>query len=243
MSAARVRRAVDELADPAQARELQRFFKTGPGEYAEGDVFVGVKVPPLRKIARANRDLSLDEVAKLLASAVHEHRTVGLVIITDRAAKGDLATRQELYDFYLAHADRVNNWDLVDISCREIVGAYLLKINDFAPLDELVADDDLWRRRIGIISTWKLIRGGFTEPTFRLVASVEDDPRDLTHKACGWMLREAGIKEPAALDAYLKQPAATMPRTTLRYAIEKMTKSERAHWMAQRATEQKEAQP
>lgn len=240
MGAAEVMREVGALADPAQAATFQRFFKTGPGEYGEGDVFAGVKVPPLREIARHHRGLEFAELEQLLASEVHEHRTVALVILTERAARADLAGRQEVYDFYLAHLARVNNWDLVDLSCREIVGGLLLETGDFSQLTTLAESIDLWVRRVGIVSTWTLIRAGIVKPTFELCALVEDDPRDLTHKAAGWMLREAGKRDPRGLDSYLELHASTMPRTTLRYAIERMSRERRAHWRSRKTSEQKE---
>ncbi|MFT4049850.1 MAG: DNA alkylation repair protein [Solirubrobacterales bacterium] len=230
MSAAQIKREVGALADPVQAKELQRFFKTGPGDYGEGDVFVGVKVPPLRKIAKGHRDEPLAQIEKLLVSRTHEHRTVALVILTEQAARADLPERRRLYDFYLAHTDRINNWDLVDISCREVVGGYLLAAGDWSPLQELAASDDLWERRIAMVSTWQFIRAGQLEPTFALATMLIDDDHDLMHKAVGWMLREAGKKDEARLDQFLAQHAARMPRTALRYSIERMPPEKREHW-------------
>lgn len=229
-SAADVKAAVDALADPGQAVELQRFFKTGPGEYGEGDVFAGVKVPPLRKIARESRDLQLSQIEKLLASPVHEHRTVALVIITERAKRADAAELKELYDFYLTHTDRINNWDLVDISCRDVVGGYLLEIGKPEKLRPLASSKSLWERRIAMVSTWQFIRAGDTEPAFDLAERLLADEHDLMHKAVGWMLREAGKVDPDHLDEFLLKHAAEMPRTALRYAIERMPPEVREHW-------------
>lgn len=230
MSAAEVKAAVRELADPEQAKQLQRFFKTGPGEYGEGDVFAGVKVPPLRAIARANRDLPLDQIKELLASEVHEHRTVALVILTERAKRADRAESKVLYDFYLANVDRINNWDLVDISCRDVVGGYLLAIGAPQRLVPLAHSTDLWERRIAMVSTWQFIRAGDTDPAFAIAELLVDDDHDLIHKAVGWMLREAGKVDPDRLDEFLLTHAATMPRTALRYAIERMDPDVRERW-------------
>lgn len=236
MSARAIKAEIDAQADPEQARQLQRFFKTGPGDYGEGDVFAGVKVPPLRKIAKAHLGEPLGEIEQLLASEIHEHRTVALVILTEQAMRADPAQRERLYDFYLKHTDRINNWDLVDISCRDVVGGYLLERGDWAPLGELARSEDLWERRIAMVSTWQFIRAGELEPTFALAEILKDDDHDLMHKAVGWMLREAGKRDEPALEAYLAQHAADMPRSTLRYSIERMTPERRAYWRSKRGS-------
>jgi 3-methyladenine DNA glycosylase AlkD len=232
VSAAAVQRAVDALGDPARAQVLQRYFKTGSGDYGEGDVFAGVKVGPLRGIAKDHRELPLDELELLLESPVHEHRTVALVILVERAATADLAERRKLYDFYLtqAHAGRVNNWDLVDISCRELVGSYLLARRSWASLKVMAHSRIIWERRIAIVSTWPFIRDGQLKPTFAVASLLIDDEEDLIHKATGWMLREAGKQDQAALEEYLEQYAARLPRTALRYAVERMTPERRQYW-------------
>lgn len=234
MSAAAIRREIDALADPDQARTLQRYFKTGPGEYGEGDVFVGVKVPPLRAIAAEHRDLDLAEVELLLESPVHEHRTVALVILTERAKRGDLSLRRKLYDFYLTHTLHINNWDLVDISCREIVGEYLLARRSWASLKVLAHSRDMWERRIAIVSTLPFIRAGQLKPTFVIAGMMIGDEQDLIHKAAGWMLREVGAVDASALDEFLTANAAAMPRTMLRQATEKMSAERREFWRSQR---------
>ncbi len=232
MTAAAVKREIDALADPAQAAGLQRFFKTGPGEYGEGDIFVGVKVPPLRKIARERRELPLDQIDELLQSEVHEHRSTALIILTEQAARADIGTRRRIYDFYLARTDRINNWDLVDISCREVVGGYLLANGSWTPLVELAESPLLWERRIAIVSTWTFIREGDLTPTLTIAEMLLGDTHDLMHKAVGWMLREAGKKDEAALEEFLTAHAREMPRTALRYSIERMTPERRAYWRA-----------
>lgn len=233
MSAAQIKREIDALAKPADVPILQRFFKTGPGEYGEGDVFVGVKVPPLRAVAKAHRDLPLAQIDKLLASKVHEHRSTGLMILTMQSQKADLAGRKERYDFYLARSDRVNNWDLVDLSCPEVVGGYLLEKGSWAPLKKLASSKLLWERRIAMVSTLKFIRAKELDATFAIATMLLKDEHDLMHKAVGWMLREAGKKDEAALEAYLSEHAAQMPRTALRYSIERMTPERRAYWRSQ----------
>lgn len=225
-------REVDALGDPAQAAQLQRFFKTGRGEYGEGDVFAGVKVPPLRRVARSWRALPLQEIDRLLESPVHEHRTVALVILTERAKRAGAAERKELYDFYLARTDAIRNWDHVDLSCPDVVGGHLLELGDWAPLARLARSDDLWERRIAIVSTLKFIRAGELCPTFELATVLIADQEDLIHKAVGWMLREAGKRDEAALVAYLREYAPQLPRTALRYSIERMSPKERAYWRA-----------
>ncbi len=230
MTAAEVKSEINALADPEAAATLQRFFKTGPGEYGEGDVFVGVKVPPLRKIAREHRELSIDQIDELLQSEIHEHRSTALIILTERAARADIDARKQLYDFYLARTERINNWDLVDISCREVVGGYLLATGDWSPLTALAISEDLWERRIAMVSTWTFIRVGQLEPTFTIAELQLGDEHDLMHKAVGWMLREAGKKDEAALEEFLAQHAGQIPRTALRYAIERMSAERRAYW-------------
>lgn len=225
---------IDALGNADDAEILQRFFKTGPGEYGEGDVFVGVKIPPQRKIAKAHADLPLDEIDKLLASPVHEHRSVALIILTNRAKRAGIDEGEELYDFYLARTDRINNWDLVDVSCRDVVGGHLHAIGDCEPLGKLAKSEWMWDRRIAIVSTWTFTRAGNLAPCFAISELLLDDQEDLMHKAVGWMLREAGKKDEAALEAFLDENAPWMPRTALRYSIERMTPERRAYWRSQK---------
>lgn len=232
MSAAAVKREIDALGNSEDAAILERFFKTGPGEYGEGDIFVGVKVPPLRVVARAHRDLPLAEIDKLLRSKIHEHRSAGLMILTHQAAKADPTGRKQRYEFYLARTDRVNNWDLVDLSCREVVGGYLLEKGDWSPLKKLARAELLWDRRIAMVSTWQFIREEELDATFAVATMLLGDKHDLMHKAVGWMLREAGKQSEIALEAYLDEHASQMPRTALRYSIERMTPERRAYWRA-----------
>lgn len=231
-------RALDALADPEAAAFKQGFFKTGPGGYGEGDVFIGLDVPTVRREVKPFKDLPLVEVKRLLASEIHEHRFAASVILADRAKKAarkrDASATRELYDFYLKHRAGINNWDIVDNSCRAVVGEHLLLIGDAAPMTELARDEDLWTRRIGIVSTWTFTRERLTDPIYEIAPLVLDDPRDLTHKAVGWMLREAGTKDRARLEVFLEQYAHKMPRTALRYAIEHFPPEERESWRSRK---------
>ncbi|MBI5311510.1 MAG: DNA alkylation repair protein [Actinobacteria bacterium] len=239
-TAAALTARLDALADPGHAEQLQRFFKTGPGEYGEGDVFIGLRMPQIRAVVRDFRELAPGEVESVLASEVHEHRMAALLVLVEQSKRslkrGDLAAARELSDFYLAHTDRVNNWDLVDVTCRDVVGEYLVASGDVEPLKRLARSDSLWERRIAMIGTAAFIRAGRPEVAFELADLLVDDGHDLMHKAVGWMLREAGKKDPTGLDDFLERQAATMPRTALRYAIERMPAERRADWMARRAS-------
>ena len=233
-SAGSLIRALRARANPAKAEVLARFFKSGPGEYGAGDKFWGLSVPVVRAVVKDYRGLPLGEVAKVLAHDVHEVRLAGcLVMVAGYQAAATDADRARVFDFYLQHADRINNWDLVDTSAPQVVGAHLLAAGaDTRLLDALAASPVLWRRRIAVIATFAFIRAGKYEPTLRLCGRLLGDPEDLMHKACGWMLRETGkrggMKE---LRGFLAAHHRTMPRTMLRYAIEHMDVGERAKWM------------
>lgn len=228
--------ALDAQANPEYAASMRWFFKTEPGGYGEGDEFIGLKMPVIRSTAKPYRQLSLDELAKLLASAIHEHRMAALVILSERAKRHVKRSEEDelkkLYDFYLGRVDAINNWDLVDISCRDVVGGYLFVKGDSSPLDKLARSDNLWERRISIVSTAQFIRENQLGPTFRISEALLSDAHDLIHKAVGWMLREAGKRDERALEAFLSDHAHEMPRTALRYSIERMSPERRAHWLA-----------
>jgi 3-methyladenine DNA glycosylase AlkD len=209
-----------EQADPEDARNLQRFFKTGPGEYGEGDVFIGVRVPVVRGIAKEFRALPLEDTAELLRSPVHEERLLALLILVGAYAKGDEALRGRIFDFYLANTRLINNWDLVDSSAEHVVGAHLRGGDRFL-LDRLARSELLWERRISIIATFYYIRRGEFADTLRVAALLLHDRHDLIHKAVGWMLREVGKRDQAAEEAFLREHCRAMPRTMLRYAIER----------------------
>lgn len=224
------------LADPERAAGVARFFKTGPGEYGEGDAFLGLTMPQVRATLKAHPALTLDDCVELLASKWHEVRTLGALGMARLAKKGDAATRLDVRRAYLAHSDRINNWDLVDVSAPEAVGLSVLERGDLATLEQLARSKSLWERRIAIVATFAHLRAGDAAPTLRIAALLLDDPHDLIHKATGWLLREAGKRDAAALDAFLERHAATMPRTALRYAIERLPPAVRKEWLARKSS-------
>ncbi|MEV5652752.1 DNA alkylation repair protein [Nocardia sp. NPDC052254] len=244
-TAADVARAVDEAADPDRVAVLRSFFKTGPGEYGEGDVFVGVSVPKSRAIAGRFAALPISEIETLLASAVHEHRFVALVIANNAMAKAGKtrardraaeAAQRELVDMYLTavRGGRVNNWDLVDVSAENILGPWLLE-RPRGLLGELAQADSLWERRVALLSTFAFIKAGDASTTFELCERLLDDRRDLIQKALGWMLREVGKRiDRALLTGFLDEHAQDMGRTALSYATEHLEPTTRAAYRAQR---------
>jgi len=212
----------------AEKREIfPRFFKAGKGEYGEGDRFLGVTVPNIRAIAKLHKDISIEEIRELLQSEWHEVRLCALIIMVEKSKKKDEALRKELFNRYLSRTKRINNWDLVDLSCRFIIGEYLLdKSRDI--LYQLAQSSLLWDNRIAIVSTYAFIRKGQLEDTYALSDLMMHHPHDLMHKAIGWMLREAGKRDSERLYDYVMSHRADMPRTMLRYAIEKFSPKERA---------------
>jgi 3-methyladenine DNA glycosylase AlkD len=229
-SLAAIRRRVQSLADPAAAIHAQRFFKTAPGEYGAGDQFLGIRVPVLRKLVREFRGLTLPEVALLLRSKWHEERLLALFFLTDAYAGGDAATRERIYLLYLENCCRVNNWDLVDSSAHLIVGPWLEQ-RDRAVLREWARSGSLWERRIAVVATFHFIRRGDFADILHLAELLLEDPHDLMHKAVGWMLREVGKRDRATLEKFLASHAGKMPRTMLRYAIEKFPETERQRYL------------
>jgi 3-methyladenine DNA glycosylase AlkD len=234
-TAASIRRQLRAVADPSRVPILQRFFRTGKGAYAEGDRFIGVTVPQMRAICRECRGTPLSESGRLLQSPVHEDRLTALLLLVDAFTRGNEGeegeTRQrEIYDFYLANTHRVNNWDLVDSSAPQIVGAWL-RDRSKAPLTRLARSAMLWERRIAIVATQDFIRQRRLDETFRIADLLIEDPHDLIHKATGWMLREAGKRDEAALRGYLDRRHTRMPRTMLRYAIERLSERERLAYL------------
>ena len=208
------------LGDPQKAEALQRFFKTGPGEYGEGDVFIGIRVPEIRKLAKECQGLSLSETVKLLHSSIHESRVLALLILLRVYAKGDASVQEKIYNLYLQNTRFVNNWDLVDISAEHVVGAYL-RYRSKAPLHALAASNLLWERRIAVMATFHYIKHGEFAETLHVAGMLLSDTEDLIHKAVGWMLREIGKRDHMAEEAFLKAHYKLMPRTMLRYAIER----------------------
>ena len=225
----------DELAraaDPEKAAFYPRFFKTGPGEYAEGDVFLGVTVPEQRKLARRHKDLPLEQLGELLRSEVHEHRLTGFLILVAKFERADEAGRGRLFAFCREHLTGLNNWDLVDTVAPRLVGAYLLEHPELMPLlYEFARSPVLWERRIAIMSTLAFIRAGDFTHTLKLAELLLHDEHDLMHKAVGWMLREVGNRDLASEESFLSRHAREMPRTMLRYAIEKFPKAKREHYL------------
>lgn len=218
------------VANPEKAAFLQRFFKTGPGQYAEGDVFLGLVVPLTRSIAKANKQTPLSELKILMESEYHEARLCALLIAVEQFKKASEADRRKLYDFYLAHARRINNWDLVDVTCPHIVGVYLLD-KDRSRLYELAESDCLWEQRIAMVSTVTFIRHRDYTDTLALAEKLMSHPHDLMHKAIGWMLREVGKKDRETLTAFLEEYATRLPRTSLRYAIEHYPEDRRQYFL------------
>lgn len=233
LTAAEARAQLDAHASPEVAAGSARFFKTGPGQYGEGDRFVGVRVPTIRKVARQFRDLPLTEVETLLHSPIHEERLLALLILVLSLRTCDDAHREAIYDFYLANVRHVNNWDLVDSSAPAIVGGYLCD-KSRKPLIRLAKSANLWQRRIAIVATQHFIRLGDIDDTLVLSRLLLGDKEDLIHKATGWMLREVGTKNPAALRAFLAEHGPDMPRTMLRYAIEHFSPEQRRAYLAAR---------
>lgn len=219
-----------DVADPEVARGLQRFFKTGPGQYGEGDVFLGIKVPVIRKLAGEFPDVRPGEAARLLRSAHHEARLLALLFLVRGYGTGGAAERQEIYERYLASTRHINNWDLVDASAPYIVGAHLAD-RERAPLTLLAQSDALWERRIAIVATFHFIRRGEFANTLEIAARLLGDREDLIHKATGWMLREVGKRDLAALEAFLQRHYRAMPRTMLRYAIERFPEERRLAYL------------
>ena len=223
-------RELQALGTPAKAQASARFFKTAEGQYGYGDVFFGVTVPEQRKVAKHNGALPLMQVALLLEHDAHECRLTGLLILVEQYRKADAAGRARIARFYLAHKNRVNNWDLVDSSAPYILGHHLLT-RDRSILHRLARSKQLWDRRIGIIATQAFIREGQFDDTLALATLLLADRHDLIHKAVGWMLREVGDRSREAEERFLKQYAPVMPRTMLRYAIEKLPEADRRRYL------------
>lgn len=247
-SAEDIEAALMQHENEEQRRNLCRFFKTGTGQYGEGDMFLGLKVPQTREIVRfAKRQVSFEEIEKLLYSQWHEVRLCGFLLLVEEMKKAlprkkDARTagaerRRQIVDFYLRHARRANNWDLVDLSCPYILGEYLLyplacgDMPSAGILDRLAESDNLWEQRIAIVSTLRLIRACRFDETLRISEKLLSHPHDLIHKSIGWMLREMGKRDADLLRSFLSDHYDHLPRTTLRYAIEKFTPEERTSWL------------
>src|SRR5680860_981560 len=232
--------SLNSLADEKQAAILQRFFKTGPGEYGEGDIFLGITVPVQREVAKKYQSVPLSVVSQLLKSKIHEYRLVGLLILIKKYEAADnQLLKQEIFDFYVNNFTAINNWDLVDLSAPKIVGDFLFnyrrdqKQSALKFLLKLAVSKNLWERRIAMISTFYFIYQGQTQETFIVATKLLDDKHDLIHKAVGWMLREAGKRvSREKLVKFLNTHQKNMPRTTLRYAIERLPEAARRAYLA-----------
>ncbi|GAB5605569.1 DNA alkylation repair protein [Sideroxyarcus sp. TK5] len=225
-----IQRQLRALASPEIARIQQGFFKTGPGQYGEGDVFIGIKVPVLRSLAKRQRDAGLDEVQTLLDSKYHEERVFALLQLMQYYARAGDTGRQAAFDLYLANTHRINNWDLVDISAPHIVGRHL-QDRPRKLLHKLAKSASLWERRIAIIATFHFIRRDDFSDTLRIAATLLSDEHDLMHKAVGWMLREVGKRDQPLLETFLRQHYPRLPRTALRYAIERFDPALRQQYL------------
>jgi 3-methyladenine DNA glycosylase AlkD len=219
------------LADPADAIHLQRFFKTAPGEYGAGDKFLGLRVPALRKLVRDYRQLNDADALEMLASSWHEERLLALMLLVDGYDRGDESRRERIHRAYLEHTRYINNWDLVDASAEHIVGPHL-EAREIALLERLARSDDIWERRIAIISTFHFIKRNEFAPTLKIARLLLEDSHDLIHKAVGWMLREVGKRDRGVEDAFLRKHYQKMPRTMLRYAIERHPETLRKRYLA-----------
>lgn len=217
---------LEKFSDKEKAELYQRFFKTGKGEYGEGDVFIGLTMPLQRSIAKKYLNLSLPKIQELLKSKIHEHRMTGLIILTEKYKKSSEQDKENIFGFYLRNSKNINNWDLVDLSCPNIVGNFLFNKNKKI-LYDLVNSGDLWERRIAIVSTLTFIKKEEFEDALAISEILLDDKHDLIHKAVGWMLREVGKKDADVLRNFLKGNYKRIPRTTLRYAIERFEEGER----------------
>lgn len=230
-SLAAVRRDIRALGSPERAKHSLRFFRTGPGEYGEGDKFYGLTVPEMRAIAKRYSDLEHADVVELLQSEWHEDRLVALILMVDGYRRGDESRRQRIHRAYLANTKKINNWDLVDASAGSIVGGHL-EATEIALLVKLARSKDLWERRIAIVATFHFIKRGELAPTLRIARMLLKDSHDLIHKAVGWMLREVGKRDRKVLDVFLAKHYREMPRTMLRYAIERHPESIRQRYLA-----------
>jgi 3-methyladenine DNA glycosylase AlkD len=232
-----VRKELQNLADSGKAAILQRFFKTGLGQYGEGDIFIGVMVPQSRQVAKKFSQLPLGEVRTLLYSRIHEERLVALLILARRYSSSASSSREEneeIVKFYLDNIQQVNNWDLVDLSAPNILGAHLMVDNRDDRrrklLYKLAKSENVWERRIAIVATHHFIRNGDFSDTLQIAEMLLQDRHDLIHKAAGWMLREVGKRDSAAEEAFLEKHCSVMPRTMLRYAIERLPESKRRRY-------------
>jgi len=219
------------LKNPEKAQILSRFFKTGKGQYGEGDIFLGIKVPEQRKLAKKYSGLSIKDIEALLKSGIHEQRLTALLILIIKYKKDDSSEKQKIFDFYLKNTKFINNWDLVDLSAPNIVGHFLFDKDKFI-LIKLSKSSDLWKKRIAMVSTYFFIKNNQFDITLAVAENLLNDKHDLIHKAVGWMLRETGKRSLLTEEKFLKKYYKNMPRTALRYAIEKFPEHKRKFYLA-----------
>jgi 3-methyladenine DNA glycosylase AlkD len=231
MSLAELKKKIKLASSPNIAIILQRFFKTGKGEYGEGDIFAGIKVPVLRAIAKEHYELGFDDLKELIKSHIHEERMISLFILVHKFIKGDEKIREKVFRFYLKNTKTINNWDLVDLSAPQIIGGSLVD-KERTVLYELAASKSLWERRISMLATFTFIKKGDFNDTIEIAKILLYDKHDLIQKAVGWMLREIGKRDIETEEEFLKEYCKTMPRTMLRYAIEKFPEDKRKYYMA-----------
>jgi len=224
---------LNQNASKEKAIHLQRFFKTGKGEYGEGDIFIGLTMPQQREIAKKYLHLSLNKIQELLKSKIHEHRMTSLIILTEKYKRSKShEDKENIFGFYLKNTRHINNWDLVDVTCQKIVGDFLLNHGKNKNiLYDLVHSKNMWERRIAMVSAGKFISAEEFEDVLTIAELLLEDKEDLMHKAVGWMLREVGKKDEKILKAFLKGNYSRLPRTTLRYAIERFEEGERKNWL------------
>ena len=228
-----IKKELAQLSDPDRAKNLSRFFKTGKGQYGEGDRFLGIAVPEQRKVAKKYTTLSLNDIQELLNSKIHEYRLTALVILIFKYRKADESGKEEIFDFYLKNTENINNWDLVDLSAPRIVGDYLVN-KDRSILYKLAKSNSLWERRISILSTFIFIGKNDFEDALNISVLLLHDKNDLIHKPVGWTLREIGKRNQNVEERFLKKYCRQMPRTMLRYAIEKFDEKKRKFYLTQK---------
>ncbi len=230
MTTRNIRQKLQQLGSEEKANVLRRFFKTGPGEYGEGDVFIGVRVPELRKLVKEYPDITLKESMQLLRSLIHEERMLALLILVDKYSKGNETVKKRIYTLYLQHTKFINSWDLVDTSAHHIVGDFLTDKSK-KPIYRLATSKNLWERRIAILSTFHFIKHNKYSETLKISKILLTDEQDLIHKAVGWMLREIGNRHMVTQETFLKKHYKRMPRTMLRYAVEKFPEPKRQKYL------------
>ena len=231
MTTAYPQQQLKKLANPQKAIGVARFFKTGKGEYGEGDIFLGITVPQIRIVAKQCKDLSLKEIQKLLQSKIHEERLLALIILVNQFKKADEDKQKQIFDLYLSNTKYINNWDLVDVSAEYIIGGYLINRSKTI-LKTLAQSKLLWERRIAIMATFQFIKQKQHEHTFIIAKILLKDEHDLIHKAVGWMLREVGKRISESIEeTFLQQHHQQMPRTMLRYAIERFKEKKRKKYL------------